>query len=366
MLAPLGKTLDAIQASIDGAAGGPKPASALVPGVTVRLRPALGRAVGNNARNVAALLEGGDPAVRDEVVVLGAHHDHVGYGWFASAGGAAAAGKIHPGADDNASGTAALLEVAEDLAAGKPRPRRSVLFLSFSGEELGLLGSQHWVDHPTVPLANLVTMVNCDMVGRYDPARKLEIGGVGTGAGLQDLVASANAPYGLDLSWDPQGTAPSDSTSFFRKKIPVLFLFTGIHDEYHTPKDTCGTLDYADGEKVARLCRDVVVRLADAETRVAYTKPPPRPGGNRAVLGIGLGDPTDAPGVTVGDVAEDGPAAKAGMEPGDVITSIGVEAVKAPPDLMRILAARAPGDVVKVQILRGSETKVLTVTLGSR
>ncbi len=362
------RNLAALQASIDRAPGGARPASAAVPGVRVRIRAALGRATGKNARNVVGFLPGADPdpKVRDEVVVVGAHHDHVGSGWFASAGGSAAAGKIHPGADDNASGTAALLEIAENLAAAKERPRRSVLFLSFSGEELGLLGSAHYVEHPVLPLDRVVTMVNCDMVGAYDADRKLEIGGVGTGAGLQDLVDGANRPYGLSLAWDPQGVAPSDNTSFFRKRVPVLFFFTGVHDRYHTPADTWDKLNYSDGEKVARLCRDVVVRLRDADARVAFTKPPPRAGENRAVLGIGLGEPSDAPGVTVGEVAEGGPAAEAGLEAGDVITSIDLTPTRTPQDLLRVLASHAPGDSVRVTVLRGDDSKVLTVKLGSR
>jgi Zn-dependent M28 family amino/carboxypeptidase len=368
MLAPLGKDVVALEEAIRKGAGEgkPRPVSCAVPGAKVRIAVALGRAAGKNARNVIGLLEGSDEKMRDEVVVLGAHHDHVGLGWFASAGGSAAAGKIHPGADDNASGTAALLEIAEELtAAGKTRPKRSVLFLSFSGEELGLLGSAYYVEHPVVALDHVVTMVNCDMVGRYDAQKSLEIGGVGTGAGLQELVTKANAPYGLTLTWDPQGTAPSDSTSFFVKDVPVLFFFTGLHAQYHTPADTWPTLDYADGEKVAALCRDTLLALAAAEKRPAFTKPPPRPGANRAILGISRGAPGDAPGVVVGEVAKDGPAAKAGITAGDVILAIDAAPTKTAEELLRALAPHAPGDSVKVQIRRGDETKVLTVVLGS-
>ena len=365
LVAPLERSLDALQTAIDAAPGGPKPASAQVPDVHVRLQVDVQRATGKNARNVAGLLRGRDPALRDEVVVLGAHHDHVGRGFFGSAGGPGAEGRIHPGADDNASGTALLLEVAETMAAAPERPRRSVLFLSFSGEELGLLGSRHYVEHPLLPLDKTVAMVNCDMVGRYDPKRTLQIGGVGTGEGLQALCDELARPYGLVLSWDPQGVAPSDNTSFFVKKIPVLFFFTGIHDEYHTPADTWDRIDYADEAKIASLSLDVTRALADRDARVAFTKPP-RPTGGRAMLGVGPAPGSDTGGVVVADVADGGPADEAGMKPGDVITALGALVVKDLRDLQKALNAQKPGDVVIVKVLREGVEKALHVTLGSR
>jgi hypothetical protein len=211
VLAAAGLDLDALEQGIVGAPGRPRPASRDVPGTRARLVATFARDKPGNARNVAGLLRGSDPALAAEVVLLGAHHDHVGRGWQAGAS-PAEAGSVHPGADDNASGTAAVLEVAEALAARGSRPRRSVLFVTFTGEEMGLFGSRRYVEAPLLPLARTVAMVNCDMVGRYDPRRRLEIGGVGTGEGLKALVEGANAPYGLRLAWDEDGVAPSDST----------------------------------------------------------------------------------------------------------------------------------------------------------
>jgi len=364
LLAPLGRGVAALQAAIEGP-GGPRPASAAVPGATVRVTAAFERSQAKNARNVVAMLPGCDPARKDEVVVVGAHHDHVGLGWFGSAGGAAAQGRVHPGADDNASGTAALLEIAEALAGAPTRPRRSVLFLSFSGEELGLLGSVHYVEHPVVPLARTVTMVNLDMVGRYDPARKLEIGGVGTGAGLQALVEAANAPYGLALAWDPQGVAPSDNTSFFRKRIPVLFFFTGLHPEYHTPRDTWETVNADDGAKVTSLALDVVKALAEREARVAYTDPP-KVERARAALQLVPSRGADTGGVVVAEVAEGGAAATAGIRAGDTITALGMAVVKDFRDLSKALGTHPPGDAVIVKLLRDGEEVSVTVVLGAR
>ncbi|HVG94823.1 MAG TPA: M20/M25/M40 family metallo-hydrolase, partial [Planctomycetota bacterium] len=358
-----GLDLDALERGIAGAEGGPKPASAEARGVDVRITTGFEKARANNARNVAGLLEGSDPGCKDEIVILGAHHDHVGRGWAGSAA-PREAGSIHPGADDNASGTAALLEIAEALVAAEKRPRRSVLFLSFSGEELGLLGSLHYVKEPLLPLATTVAMVNCDMVGRYDAKRTLEIGGVGTAAGLKDLVATLNAPYDLELSWDPQGLAPSDSTSFFRKRIPVLFFFTGIHPEYHTPRDTWTTLNYEGGAKVALLCRDVVREIADRKERLAYTDPPKVVGG-RAILGITPGPGADGDGVTIAELPEEGPAAAAGLREGDVITAIGAVLTRDVRDLRKALASHKPGDKVLVKAMRNGAEVSVEVTLGS-
>ncbi len=366
LLEGTGKDVAAVQAEIDGAEGGPKPKSFDVPQVRVRIRTSLTRSRGKNARNVVGLWEGSDPALKSETVVVGAHHDHVGRGTMApSAGGPQDIGKVHPGADDNASGTAAILEIAEAFAAAKERPRRSLLFLSFSGEELGLLGSLYYVEHPILPLDQVETMVNCDMVGRYRESEGMEIGGVGTGEGLQALVEKANEPYRLRLTWDPQGVAPSDNTSFFLKKIPVLFYFTGLHEQYHTPRDTWDTVNY-DGEvKVTSMCLDAVRLLANRDVRIAYTTPPKREG-NRAALGIAPAGGADTGGVTVAQAMDGGPAAEAGIREGDVITAVDAYVVTSLGDLGRALAAHKPGDKVLVKVLRNGEAKALPVTLGSR
>jgi hypothetical protein len=365
ILTPLGKDVEALQAAIDGAEGGPKPASAAVRGVALRIKTAFEHKKEKNARNVAGLFVGRDPKLRDEVVVVGAHHDHVGRGFFGSAGGPTAQGQIHPGADDNASGTSALLEMAEALAGDDEPPRRSILFLSFSGEELGLLGSAYYVEHPLIPLKQVIAMVNCDMVGRYDPARTLQIGGVGSGKGLQELVDKANGRYGLSLSWDPSGVAPSDNTSFFLKKIPVLFFFTGIHDDYHTPRDTWDKIDAKDGAKVTSLCYDVVETLAEREEGVEYTTPP-KTQSNAAALNIIPSPGSDTGGVVVGSVDPDGAAGKAGMLEGDVITAMGLLVVKDLRDLRKALNAHKPGEEVVVKVLRAGKELALKVTLGSR
>jgi hypothetical protein len=363
MLAPLGASLEDLQKRIDGAKGGPAPASAEVAGVTVTLRTAV-ETRASPTRNVAGFLEGSDPERRKEIVVLGAHYDHVGRGVFGSNGTPADVGKIHPGADDNASGTAVVLEVAEALAAAKERPKRSVLVIAFSGEEMGLLGSKHWVAHPTKPLGDVATMVNLDMVGRLDPERGVEVGGVGTGEHLQEIVAQAGTRYGLDLKWDPQGVAPTDSTSFFERKVPVLWFFTGLHGDYHTPRDTADHVEAEGARKIGALTLDVVRALADREERVAFTTPPKKAG--RPVLGVTPGEGGEGEGVRLDGVDPTGPAGKAGLLEGDLVTALDAVLVRSTRDLVRALGAHKPGDEVLVKVLREGKEKALKVVLGSR
>jgi hypothetical protein len=359
LLAPLGTTLEALDAEIR--AKGPR--SAAVEGVSVRVKTALGRTKEQNARNVVGFLPGREPEMADEVVVLGAHYDHVGLGRYGSNGGASSAGQVHNGADDNASGTAVLLEVAAALGRPENRPRRSVLFVAFSGEELGLLGSDHYVKHPSVPLDDVVTMVNLDMVGRCREGR-LQVGGVGTGTSLKAVVETANSSRGFRITWDEQGVAPTDSTSFFLRRVPVLWFFTGLHDDYHRPSDDCDRIDYESTERVGLLVRDVVFALAERDERVTYTEPPPMP--RPPILGVRPGSEQDPRGVPIAGVTPGGPAASAGMKDGDVVVSVAGKPVRNVPDLTHVLSGLEPGKTVEVRVLRGDEELRLDVTLGER
>src|SRR5205823_1601835 len=191
--------------------------------------------------NVLGLLPGSDPARRDEVVIIGAHYDHLGYGGEGSLARSSAP-QIHHGADDNASGTSGVMELAAYFAhpqAGtRPaRPARSLLFACFSGEELGLLGSSFYVKHPVVPLARTAAMINMDMVGRLR-GDALTVIGAGTSPAWEGILKAADAPLGLKLLPNASGFGASDQSSFYARDIPVLFFFTGVHPEYHTPADT--------------------------------------------------------------------------------------------------------------------------------
>ncbi|MDJ0522770.1 MAG: M28 family peptidase [Planctomycetota bacterium] len=359
LLASTGKSLAQLEAALrkDG------PQSQLLENASVKLRTAMATTKDANARNVLGFLPGRDPAVSNEVVVLGAHYDHVGLGYFGSTGGPSAAGKIHNGADDNGSGTVTLLELAEWFARGENRPRRSLLFIAFTGEERGLLGSRHYVNNPTIPIADTVAMLNMDMVGRSKDGR-MQMGGVGTAKGLKDLVARANEAHGLKITWDPQGTAPTDSTSFFRKGLPVLFFFTGLHADYHKPTDDIERINYADMHRICQLVRDVCTEIAEREERLVFTRPPPR---RRApTIGIRPSPEPDARGLVVAMVVPNGPAAKAGMEPADIITRIAGRVIRDIQTLRQVMVTLEAGKTVPFVVLRDGKEVTLKVTLEQR
>ncbi len=312
------------------------------------------------ARNVIARLPGSDPALAHEVVVIGAHYDHVGRGHD---GGslARAVGEIHNGADDNASGTAGLLELAQRFA--PERPRRTLLFIGFSGEERGLLGSAHFVEHPTVPRESIVAMLNLDMIGRLG-AKPLEVGGVGTSPAFEALVEEVCRAEGLKVQLDPSGYGPSDHASFYAAEIPVLFFFTGLHEDYHRPSDDVERLDAAGAARVARVAAACARAIADGE-RPAYVAVR-RERAPRVRVGIRPAQGEDVKGVKVQDALPGGPAAKAGITAGDVIVKIGDTDVDGLRSLLRALGARKPGEKVDVVVQRGDERVTLTLELVGR
>jgi Zn-dependent M28 family amino/carboxypeptidase len=229
--------------------------------------------------NVMARLEGSDPALRDEYVVIGGHYDHVGYGHTGSLTGAW--GQIHPGADDNASGTAAILAVAEALARAPQRPRRSILFMHFTAEEKGLMGSRWFVEHPTVPVAKMLAMINLDMVGRNDPAQ-LSVNGDAAAAGLDALIQRiAEQELGLQINHDAgSGIDRSDQWAFALKGVPAVAFFSGEHDDYHRPSDIPARIVPDKLERVARLAALVLWRVAE-EGRELITVTSHAAGGSR-------------------------------------------------------------------------------------
>lgn len=359
MLASVDITLDDLETHLRSQG----PASRELPGVEVTLTTSLTTTTQENTRNVVGFLPGTDPEVAHEVLVLGAHYDHVGLGLYGSTGGAQASGLIHNGADDNGSGTVGLLELAERFAAPTGRPARSLLFIAFSGEERGLLGSAHFVNDPTVPLADIVGMINMDMIGRCREGQ-IQIGGVGTAKGLQQLVAKHNERAGLRIDWDPQGTAPSDSTSFFRKGLPVLFFFTGLHEDYHRPTDDIERIAWPDLLRIVHMIEDVTRDIANREDRLEFTRPPapPRP----PVLGVQPSPEPNADGLAILRVTANGPAAKGGMRDGDVIVSLANTTVKDLRSLRRVLSKLKAGQSVKAIVLRGDARVPLMITLGAR
>ena len=364
----LGRDLATIQKGIDETL---EPASGPLEGWRLRGRAAIERTE-TQGRNVLALLPGqgrsaagAAPAIDPrETIVLGAHYDHLGFGGANSAAPGETA--IHHGADDNASGTALLVEVARRLKEAGPLPR-SVLFAAFSGEERGLLGSGHYAANPVVPLSDTVAMVNLDMVGRLVDD-KVIVHGTGTGTGFDALVDRLVAAHGLTAAKEPGGFGPSDHSSFYAKKIPVLHLFTGSHADYHRPTDTAEKINYEGMEKLANLVTEIVRELATAPERPSYLEVAStmfaRGGGDRPYFGSipDFGKPGG--GYAISGVAKDSPAAKGGLQGGDLIVRLGDSAIAGLEDFDSALRKHKGGETVPVVVRRDGTEVTLQVELG--
>jgi hypothetical protein len=327
---------------------------------------------GLRAKNVIGLLPGRDPVLRNETVVVGAHYDHLGLGGFGSLD-ADSTGQVHNGADDNASGAAMLIRIAERLA--RNPPPRTVLFLAFSGEELGLLGSAHYVKNPVYPLSTTMAMINLDMVGRLRNKR-LIVYGTGTAREFPALIDSLNWHAGFDLKAQGDGYGPSDQSSFYAAGRPVLHIFTDLHEDYHRTTDDWEKINLDGFEQVADFTLGLVTALANRPGKLTpvEVKPPPHATGSPPVVTPGYGaylgtipDMTDNPGgVRLVGVRAGSPAEKAGLRGDDIITRIGAMDV---PDLQAMtdaLRSHKPGDTVEIVIRRGSEVTTLKATLGTR
>lgn len=320
------------------------------------------------AQNVIAVLRGTDPALRGQYVVIGAHFDHLGRSTF-NALDADAGNAIRHGADDNASGTAAVLELAR-LFAQRP-PRRSVIFANFTGEELGTLGSQWFVDHPPVPLDSIVAMLNFDMVGRLRDD-KLIVYGIGTAREMKALVDSANVAPAFRLALIPDGYSPSDNSPFYGAGIPVLHFFTDVHEDYHRATDVASKINVPGEARVVAYAARVARTIADRPARLTPVRtPPPAPvmsGGTGSAWFGSVPDmgAADVKGVRLAGVTPGGPADKAGLRKGDVIVEFGGMPVGDIYQYTDALRAHNPGDVVQVVVERDGQRMTMSATLGKR
>lgn len=320
-----------------------------------------------SGRNVIGVLPGSDPALAAEAIVVGAHYDHLGRGGFGSLD--PGSGEVHAGADDNASGVAALLAAAERLI--RKEPARTVVFVAFTAEELGLLGSARYVERPTVPLDRTVAMLNLDMVGRLeeDP---LVVYGVGTAEEWEAILARANEGLDLPLSPQPPGYGPSDHTSFYARDVPVLHFFTNVHPDYHRPSDRWDRVDFVGLDRVSELVARVAAAVADRREPLAVI---PGVGAPRRDAGEGraawLGSVPDfayaeEEGVRISGVGPGSPADEAGLQGGDVIVGLGDHSVGDLHDLTAALQVHAPGDSVRVIVRRNGVERAFQAVLGSR
>ncbi|MFB3829770.1 MAG: M28 family peptidase [Bryobacteraceae bacterium] len=359
-----GRKLEDIQKAIDKDL---RPQSFAFPdSLQVDARLDLERAV-KTVHNVAAYL----PGETGEYVVIGAHYDHLGLGEQFSLA-PSQTGTVHPGADDNASGTAGVIELARWFAA-RPKPKRGVLFLAFAGEELGLLGSSYYVNHPDLPMGQAVAMINMDMIGRMRDG-KVFVGGTGSGTTLKALLEEVAARHpGLKLDYsDVGGYGSSDHTSFTTKQVPVLFFFSGLHGDYHKPSDTWDKIDGPGTVRLLTLISDVAARLAEAPGRPGFVKvaPPPSMGGGGPGYGAYFGSVPDfgegAKGVKFADVREGSPAAKAGLKGGDILVEFDGKPIQNLYDFTYVLRTKKPGDEVAVKVLRDGKPLEAKVTLTKR
>ncbi|HEX9800482.1 MAG TPA: M20/M25/M40 family metallo-hydrolase [Thermoanaerobaculia bacterium] len=329
-------------------------------------------APGGTGRNVMGAIEGADPVRAGEWVVIGAHYDHLGDG-----GGpnslAPGTRAIHNGADDNASGVAALLEIARTLAARRDELRGAVVFAAFAGEELGLLGSSRLVKSPPTGLepARLAAMLNLDMVGRLRDER-LTVFGVDTAAEWGELVSSACARARLECKQNGDGYGPSDHTAFYAADVPVLHFFTGVHDQYHRPSDDAPLLNATGGARVAALVADLALQVSHRDERLAVVRAAaPPPSGDVRSFGASLGTipdysgpPEGKTGMPLAGVRPDGPAARAGLRRGDLIVGLAGREIRSIEDLMFVLRQSHPGEAAMVVVERDGERLELPIVFG--
>jgi len=327
--------------------------------------------------NLLAILPGGDPKLRDEYIVIGAHYDHVGYGNQRNSYGPY--GYIHNGADDNASGVSALLETAQALASlGPGALRRSVIFAFWDGEEKGLLGSKYWLAAPTVPLRNVKAALNIDMIGRLRNDN-LEVVGTRTGTGFRKLVSERNAEPGLRLDFPWEIREDSDHHSFFRRGIPVVMFHTGKHGDYHRPSDDVEKLNLEGIQRIARLMVDVTMDLADSDNvplfrelarrettsekaREAFERPlVPNTAGRFGIKWKSRGEGES--GILVTSVQPGTAAARAGLRVGDRILTFAELTIDGDREFQRTVSRQAEPAKLSVIPVRGGEPKDVTVTL---
>jgi hypothetical protein len=345
------------------------PVPSAVRGVEIEFKTDVVKVEGK-AENVVGILQGSDPTLSSEFIVLGAHYDHLGLGGSESLA-ARPEGQIHHGADDNASGTSVLIELARVMSANRSLFKRSIVFVAFSGEELGLLGSAAYTKNPAVPLKSTVAMLNMDMVGRLRNA-SLFVGGVGTSPAWQPLLdklngMSASGEHGsrsrFQLGIGQDGFGPSDHQSFYVKDLPVLFFFTGSHDDYHKPSDTADKINSEGASQIGEFVRRITLEIANEPQRIAFTRvkteSKPTGRGFSVYLGTVPNYSDQSGGLKLDGVRAGSPAERAGLQAGDVVTKLGSVPVKNVYDYTYALGELKAGEEIEVVLRReGREVRL--------
>jgi len=322
----------------------------------------------SETRNVIMVLPGEDEKLKNEYVIIGGHFDHLGMGGASSRAGDTVA--VHYGADDNASGIAAMLELAERFALTAGSHKRSLIFAGFSGEELGLLGSKYFIDNPPVDLSKVNAMLNLDMVGRLRDSSSFQIGGAGTAEGLREMIRSSIDTTGLTLSISDEGSGPSDHSSFYGKNISVLFFSTGAHLDYHTPSDSWDRINYPGMVTVTDIIYKLAGNLANKTERLVFKEAGPKTETVRTMRrqGVTLGIMPDFAGNIKNGLRADlvtpgKPAALGGMKKGDIITAINGKTINNIQDYMFRMGQLKHGETISVEVLRNGKKEVLLIQL---
>ncbi len=360
LLGTAGLTVAELQQEINASR---MPLSATAAGLQVTLTAALTMVEGQSQNVVAGFP--GSGALKDEWIVLGAHYDHLGWGGEGSGSMQADTNAIHNGADDNASGSSTLIELARQLSGSLVREanRRSVMFQAFGAEERGLLGSAYLTKHSPVPMERVTAMLNMDMIGRLSTG-KLVLGGAGTSPLWKELVPSLNSE-GLSITYDDAGFGSSDHQSYYLAGKPVLFFFTGQHRQYHRPSDDVALLDLAGmssiGQLVARITTDLVTRPEAPPFSKPESPQPSRRGGFPVVMGTIPDYTWEGIGMRLAGAGGGSPADKGRLKAGDIIIHFGATEVKSIYDYMYALQAAKAGEPLKVIVLRGEEEVELEI-----
>lgn len=320
--------------------------------------------------NVLAMLEGSDPSLAGEYLVVGAHYDHLGLGGPGSGSRMPDTTAIHNGADDNASGTAMVMALARAMAIEGNRPRRSMIFAAFSAEEIGLLGSKYFNSNPPVELKKIDAMFNFDMVGRFDKEKNaISVSGTGTSGEADSLLRSLEEGLPFSVIHSPDGYGPSDHAAFYSSNIPVFYFNTGVHTDYHTPFDDAGLLDYKTSAEVGDFAASVIMavdKMPRLTFREAGRKDQSGRTGRRLKVTLGIMPDfagTEKKGLRIDGVTKDGPADKGGMKKGDIITGINGQPVGNIYEYMSRLQKLKHGMTVNVEVIRDGRNEVLLIQL---
>jgi len=316
--------------------------------------------------NLIGVIEGEGP-LAEETIIIGGHYDHLGYGGFGSRT-QNRTGEIHNGADDNASGTAAVVELARRIATG-PRPSRRMVFICFSGEERGLIGSNYYVRNPVFPLENTVAMLNFDMIGNLKNNR-VEVNGVGSATEFAEIVRVADEATPINITVVPGAFAGSDHLPFYQRGIPVMFCFTGMTSIYHTPDDDFNTLNIEGAVSVIDYSEQLLRGLDGLKKRPTFVGSQQNSRRTTAARTPYIGVQPDlaasgSNGIVLRGVRPDSPAAEAGLQTGDVIVKVGEKSVEGYQTLIESLGTSKPGDKLSLTFKRGEEEQVVDVELAA-